>query len=102
MQRNGKNTRVYILAGILMVWGAAISARLVYLQVFCYGEYAQRAQRQQQRTTEVAAKRGISYERAGRELATSCNVGNRSRNSAYFGTTRDTCVCCSISSETST
>ena len=38
MQRNGKNTRVYILAGILMVWGAAISARLVYLQVFCYGE----------------------------------------------------------------
>ncbi len=74
MQRNGKNTRVYILAGILMVWGAAISARLVYLQVFCYGEYAQRAQRQQQRTTEVAAKRGIIYERAGRELAMSMSV----------------------------
>lgn len=74
MQRNGKNTRVYILAGILMVWGAAICARLVYLQVFCYGEYAQKAQRQQQRTTEVAAKRGIIYERAGRELAMSMSV----------------------------
>jgi cell division protein FtsI (penicillin-binding protein 3) len=74
MQRNGKNTRVYILAGIFMFWGAAICARLVYLQVFCYGEYAQKAQRQQQRTTEVAAKRGIIYERAGRELAMSMSV----------------------------
>ena len=57
-----------------MFWGAAICARLVYLQVFCYGEFAQRAQRQQQRTTEVAAKRGFIYERAGRELAMSMSV----------------------------
>jgi cell division protein FtsI (penicillin-binding protein 3) len=42
--------------------------------VFCYGEFAQRAQRQQQRTTEVAAKRGLIYERAGRELAMSMSV----------------------------
>ena len=63
-----------MLAGILVFWGAAICARLVYLQVFCYGEFAQRAQRQQQRTTEVAAKRGLIYERAGRELAMSMSV----------------------------
>jgi cell division protein FtsI (penicillin-binding protein 3) len=74
MQRNGKNTRLYMLAGILLFWGAAICARLVYLQVFCYGEFAVRAQRQQQRTTEVAAKRGLIYERAGRELAMSKSV----------------------------
>ena len=34
----------------------------------------QRAQRQQQRTTEVAAKRGVIYDRAGRELAMSISV----------------------------
>ena len=72
--RIGKNIRLYVLAGILTLWGAAICARLVYLQVFCYGEFAIRAQRQQQRTTEVAAKRGLIYERAGRELAMSMSV----------------------------
>jgi cell division protein FtsI (penicillin-binding protein 3) len=74
MVRNGKNPRLYVLAGVLAFWGLAICARLVYLQVFCYGEFAQRAQRQQQRTTEVAAKRGLIYERAGRELAMSMSV----------------------------
>jgi cell division protein FtsI (penicillin-binding protein 3) len=74
MLRNNKNGRLYVLAGILAFWGTAICARLVYLQVFCYGEFAQRAQRQQQRTTEVAAKRGLIYERAGRELAMSMSV----------------------------
>ncbi|HEX4484722.1 MAG TPA: penicillin-binding transpeptidase domain-containing protein [Terriglobales bacterium] len=74
MLRNNKNARLYVLAGILAFWGTAICARLVYLQVFCYGEFAQRAQRQQQRTTEVAAKRGLIYERAGRELAMSMSV----------------------------
>ena len=33
-----------------------------------------RAQHQQQRTTEVAAKRGVIYDRAGRELAMSVAV----------------------------
>src|SRR4051794_3392129 len=74
MLRNQKNARLYVLAGILAFWGTAICARLVYLQVFRYGEFAQRAQRQQQRTTEVAAKRGLIYERAGRELAMSMSV----------------------------
>jgi cell division protein FtsI (penicillin-binding protein 3) len=72
--RNRKNLRLYVLTGILALWGAAICGRLIYLQVFCYGEFQQRAQRQQQRTTEVAAKRGIIYERTGRELAMSMSV----------------------------
>jgi cell division protein FtsI (penicillin-binding protein 3) len=72
--RNRANKRLYLLAGILVLWAGAISLRLVYLQIFRYGDFEQRAQRQQQRTTEVAAKRGIIYDRAGRELAMSVSV----------------------------
>ncbi len=72
--RNRANKRLYLLAGILVLWAGAICLRLVYLQIFRYGDFEQRAQRQQQRTTEVAAKRGIIYDRAGRELAMSVSV----------------------------
>jgi cell division protein FtsI (penicillin-binding protein 3) len=72
--RNRTNKRLYLLAGILVLWAGAICLRLVYLQIFRYGDFEQRAQRQQQRTTEVAAKRGIIYDRAGRELAMSVSV----------------------------
>jgi cell division protein FtsI (penicillin-binding protein 3) len=72
--RNRGNKRLYLLAGILVLWAGGISLRLVYLQIFRYGDFEQRAQRQQQRTTEVAAKRGIIYDRAGRELAMSVSV----------------------------
>ena len=53
-----------------MLWCCAICVRLIYLQVFRYGTFEQRAQHQQQRTEEVSARRGIIYDRAGRELAT--------------------------------
>jgi cell division protein FtsI (penicillin-binding protein 3) len=72
--RNRANKRLYLLAGILVLWAGGICLRLVYLQIFRYGDFEQRAQRQQQRTTEVAAKRGIIYDRAGRELAMSVAV----------------------------
>ncbi len=72
--RNSANKRLYILGAILVFWAGAICLRLIYLQIFCYGDFEQRAQRQQQRTTEVAAKRGIIYDRAGRELAMSIAV----------------------------
>jgi cell division protein FtsI (penicillin-binding protein 3) len=72
--RNRANKRLYLLAGMLVLWAGGICARLVYLQIFRYGDFEQRAQRQQQRTTEVAAKRGIIYDRAGRELAMSVSV----------------------------
>src|SRR5215813_4684774 len=70
----GNNLRLYVLGGILSLWCAVICLRLVYLQVFRYGDFQQRAQHQQQRTTEVAAKRGLIYDRAGRELAMSTAV----------------------------
>ena len=72
--RNRANKRLYLLAGILVLWAGGICLRLVYLQIFRYGDFEQRAQRQQQRSTEVAAKRGIIYDRAGRELAMSVSV----------------------------
>ncbi len=72
--RNQTNLRLYILAGILVLWSGAICIRLVYLQIFSYGEFEHKAQHQQQRTVDVAAKRGIIYDRAGRELAMSTAV----------------------------
>ncbi len=72
--RNSANKRLYVLGCILALWAGVICLRLVYLQIFRYGDFEQRAQHQQQRTTEVAAKRGIIYDRAGRELAMSVAV----------------------------
>src|SRR5512140_344950 len=66
--------RLYIFAGILVVWLLAIGCRLVFLQVLHYGDYVHRAERQQQRSIEVAAKRGVIYDRNGHELAMSVQV----------------------------
>ena len=72
--RNTNNHRLYLLGAMLVFWGVAICARLVYLQIFSYGEFEQRAQHQQQRTMDLAARRGIIYDRAGHELAMSIAV----------------------------
>src|SRR5437016_9083984 len=72
--RNGPNLRLYLLADIFVLWCGAICFRLSYLQAFRYGSFEQRAQHQQQRTEEVSAKRGIIYDRQGRELAMSISV----------------------------
>ncbi|MGA8150628.1 MAG: penicillin-binding protein [Terriglobales bacterium] len=72
--RNTTNTRLYLLAGMLVLWCCGICLRLVYLQMFRYGTFEQRAQHQQQRTVEVSARRGVIYDRAGRELAMSISV----------------------------
>jgi cell division protein FtsI (penicillin-binding protein 3) len=72
--RNLSDTRLYVLGAVLIFWCSAISLRLVYLQIFRYGSFEQRAQHQQQRTVEVSARRGIIYDRAGRELAMSVSV----------------------------
>ena len=72
--RNGSQLRLYLLGALLVFWFCAICFRLVYLQIFQYGEFEQRASHQQQRTIEISPKRGIIYDRAGRELAMSINV----------------------------
>lgn len=72
--RNRNNFRLYLLATFFVLWCCAICFRLVYLQIFRYGSFQQRAQHQQQRTEEVSARRGIIYDRQGHELAMSINV----------------------------
>jgi cell division protein FtsI (penicillin-binding protein 3) len=61
--------RIYVLAIFLFLWSFGIGARLVALQVVRYGEFTQRAARQQQRTVDVAPRRGMIYDRNGHELA---------------------------------
>jgi len=70
----GKNSRLYLLGAILLLWLVAICGRLVYLQIFSYGKFVKQAGHQQQRAIPLAAKRGIIYDRAGRELAMSVMV----------------------------
>ena len=71
ISRNGTNHRLYLLGGLLLLWFCAICLRLVYLQIFCYGDFQQRADKQQQRAVNVSAKRGIIYDRQGNALAMS-------------------------------
>jgi len=72
--RTTANRRLYILGGILLFWLSVICLRLVYLQIFRYGEFQQRADHQQQRSINVSAKRGIIFDRQGNELAMSVMV----------------------------
>jgi cell division protein FtsI (penicillin-binding protein 3) len=72
--RNSANLRLYLLGSILVLWSAGICMRLVYLQVFRYGSFQQKAQHQQQRTEEVSAIRGAIYDRQGRALAMTVSV----------------------------
>ena len=71
---NGARFRLYALSGLLCLWLLTICLRLVYLQIFCYGDFERRAQHQQQRSFDLSAKRGVIYDRAGRELAMSIQV----------------------------
>jgi cell division protein FtsI/penicillin-binding protein 2 len=68
------NIRLYWSAGFLAFWFLAICVRLVWLQVVEYGDFAQRAARQQQRSIEVAPVRGNIYDRNGNELAMTVSV----------------------------
>jgi cell division protein FtsI/penicillin-binding protein 2 len=68
------NLRLYVLAGLLALWCGGICLRLVYLQIFRYGSFEQRAMHQQNRTEEVSARRGIIYDRSGHEMAMSIDV----------------------------
>jgi cell division protein FtsI (penicillin-binding protein 3) len=71
---SNSNPRLYYLGGFLAFWFLAICLRLVWLQVVSYGEFAQRASRQQQRSIDVSAVRGNIYDRNGNELAMTVSV----------------------------
>ncbi len=67
-------SRLYLLGAVLFFWSGLICLRLVQLQIVRYGDWLQRAQRQQQRSIPVTPRRGIIYDRNGHELAMSISV----------------------------
>jgi cell division protein FtsI (penicillin-binding protein 3) len=69
-----KLARFWLISGFFLFWAAAIAARLFWLQIIDHREYAERAQKQQQRTFEVSPRRGILYDRNMRELAMTVQV----------------------------
>ena len=66
--------RFWLICLFFLGWACAISARLFWLQVMRHQEYIDRAQKQQQRTFEVAPRRGVLYDRNLHELAMTVQV----------------------------
>jgi len=64
-----RRLRIVLVLGLFMAWAVLIGGRLVWLQIIQHADWADRAQRQQERTFLVAPRRGILYDRALRELA---------------------------------
>lgn len=67
-------TRIIFLGAIALLWLASLLFRLVDLQVLRHGEFARRAERQQQRTLDITPQRGVIYDRNRHELAVSIGV----------------------------
>lgn len=64
-----RRVRFVTVAGFFVFWASLIVFKLVWLQVVRHHEFVERAQKQQQRTFEVAPRRGVLYDRNLRELA---------------------------------
>lgn len=64
-----KRTRFWLICLFFLLWAFVIASRLFWLQVVDHEEYLDRAAKQQQRTFEVAPRRGILYDRNLQELA---------------------------------
>jgi cell division protein FtsI (penicillin-binding protein 3) len=64
-----KRSRFLVISLFFLVWVFAISGRLFWLQIVRHKEFAERAEKQQQRTFDVAPRRGVLYDRNMRELA---------------------------------
>ena len=64
-----RRLRFVFLALIFTGWAVLIFGRLIWLQVATHAQYVDLATRQQQRTFEVAPRRGVLYDRNLHELA---------------------------------
>ncbi len=69
-----KLARFWLVCLFFLLWAGAIASRLFWLQVVRHADYVERAQKQQQRTFEVAPRRGVLYDRNLRELAMTVQV----------------------------
>ena len=64
-----RRMRFVYVALFFCFWTALIGGKLVWLQVVRHSDFVERAARQQQKTFEVAPRRGVLYDRNLRELA---------------------------------
>ncbi len=64
-----RRIRFVYVALFFIFWTVALGTRLLWLQVIRHGDFVERAARQQQRTFEVAPRRGVLYDRNLKELA---------------------------------
>ncbi|HEV2274943.1 MAG TPA: penicillin-binding transpeptidase domain-containing protein [Acidobacteriaceae bacterium] len=64
-----RRLRFLHIACLFLIWVTAICCRLVWLQVVRHADFVERAAKQQQRTFEVAPRRGILYDRNLHALA---------------------------------
>ena len=69
-----KRTRFWLICLFFLIWTLAIGGRLFWLQIVRHQEFVERAQKQQQRTFEVAPRRGVLYDRNLHELAMTVQV----------------------------
>ncbi|HUX27129.1 MAG TPA: hypothetical protein VMV39_00005, partial [Terracidiphilus sp.] len=69
-----QRTRFWLICLFFLIWVCAIAARLFMLQIVEHKQYAERAEKQQQRTFEVAPRRGVLYDRNLHELAMTVQV----------------------------
>jgi cell division protein FtsI (penicillin-binding protein 3) len=69
-----KRARFWLICLFFLVWALVIAGRLFWLQVVRHQEFVERAAKQQQRTFEVAPRRGVLYDRNLRELAMTVQV----------------------------
>ena len=69
-----KRARFWLISLFFVLWAVVITGRLFWLQIVRYPEFMERAARQQQRTFEVAPRRGVLYDRNLHELAMTVQV----------------------------
>ena len=68
-RRGRRRFRIFVL--VALAWFSTVSARLLDLQVFRFGDLTRKAIRQQEATVDIIAKRGAIFDRHGHELALS-------------------------------
>jgi len=69
-----KRARFWLICLFFFSWAILIAVRLFWLQVVLHGNFIVRARQQQQRTYDVAPRRGVLYDRNLRELAMTVQV----------------------------
>ncbi len=85
-----RRQRFTFVALFFIVWTLAISARLVWIQVFNHQKWVSIAARQQTGAFEVAPRRGVLYDRNLKELAMTMLVDSVYAVPSELGENRET------------